>query len=973
MATGNCAICGEHSDKLYGCDNCDQMVCPDCSTFSSFQSNGIGDTDQCADCMGWGDQARLSYTSFKTAQDAGGGGGDGGGGDGGASAGGDGGASAAGPSCGNTGDSCACGGAHTETGCTSCGCRGFLGYGRPWGYSHPGSLPEHHKKKKKKHKAQVTLPTQDEAEESHCAYDDGRPAVTDFLGKKVCPDHLRYALADAPKTLAEAEKGIDTSAGIDRLKYENAVQKIKGDIDKGQKTLAALDRKKNLEQSGLSLGKKQETSVMEKEASLQGVECPDCDGDGQCSNCGGDGYGCSECEGTGNCPQCYGEGYETDDEWSPEQYLAKVAQYAEPDKCEYCDGHGCTQCFGTGLTTVPTQEEQRNDMHGVPLNSRTREYDVKYDTPYTTTSCIRCGTKVASSDISGVNSCENCAPVVGENLDIYTSSHREEIIAKLYDEDPEGWAKIAQNLGCPNCDGTGSMPDGTVCHACFGTGHGGGMMIHPSSKQSYHESGMDETYRKIHDEQKTAQVKSQEGMVGILYGDDGETYKSTDGGATWDKMGEITAGGFEKREMDYLKDKLNPTKHKFANEENPWGTCKDCGQAWDSNQHLASGEHNQEEDDEDDDIKLFRFDHGPGQGNETAHSEIHEQEHTGSKELNPHPSATTSEKNDAKMEACVDKVIAKGNKKSSAIAICKDSLGFTKEEAIKAIKKVREARRARSLGKEAATLMDSYLEQADTDNESDTGLSGFYRQRLKSQDRRQHQDIKRDSIPPEAVHPEPVDYNSKYPRMTAAVDNELMKDPFELSDDELMLDPFEAAPKKKPKNPEVEKRDKKIKRGVEVAGEALDLIDKVIKAGSENPAATGSGGHAGTTVDDLTDNVGSGEHPVPVVLITDHMAQLRHGTNPGVCECGQPMEMHAQFNPTHEEGQRFAQWDYRGPSRPMTPREMFGVGDFAVPEREDRCKSCGTWLSPVTKAMDDAPYCTDCIRDGSNTRPKRGE
>jgi hypothetical protein len=33
--------------------------------------------------------------------------------------------------------------------------------------------------------------------------------------------------------------------------------------------------------------------------------------------------------------------------------------------------------------------------------------------------------------------------------------------------------------------------------------------------------------------------------------------------------------------------------------------------------------------------------------------------------------------NDAKMESCVDKVMAKGHDKSSAIAICKDSMGFT--------------------------------------------------------------------------------------------------------------------------------------------------------------------------------------------------------------------------------------------------------------------------------------------------------
>lgn len=34
-------------------------------------------------------------------------------------------------------------------------------------------------------------------------------------------------------------------------------------------------------------------------------------------------------------------------------------------------------------------------------------------------------------------------------------------------------------------------------------------------------------------------------------------------------------------------------------------------------------------------------------------------------------------------------------------------------------------------------------------------------------------------------------------------------------------------------------------------------------------------------------------------------------------------------------------------------------------ERNDAtCKGCGAWLSPVTKAMDDVPYCTQCIKDG---------
>lgn len=37
------------------------------------------------------------------------------------------------------------------------------------------------------------------------------------------------------------------------------------------------------------------------------IECPNCDGFGDCADC--EGVGCEECEDTGDCPHCWGEGY----------------------------------------------------------------------------------------------------------------------------------------------------------------------------------------------------------------------------------------------------------------------------------------------------------------------------------------------------------------------------------------------------------------------------------------------------------------------------------------------------------------------------------------------------------------------------------------------------------------------------------------------------------------------------------------
>lgn len=346
----------------------------------------------------------------------------------------------------------------------------------------------------------------------------------------------------------------------------------------------------------------------------------------------------------------------------------------------------------------------------------------------------------------------------------------------------------------------------------------------------------------------------EEGAIGYLYGDDGQTFRSVDGGETWDKVSGKERGTGRCADCGKTPENHNDdddhayseatTERSAAQQEGVPGAlgdaadddraskCAFCdkkpmwkadwvshgGQSrtshffcddhydsahnftggWTEIQHLGAVEHDQEEKDEDDDIKLFKFDHGPGQGKDVAHSEIHQQEHIASTD---------------------DEMTGRGCGKCGSDSHQSESCPQSKE---------------------------------------------------------------------------------------AAVDELIMEDPYELSDDELMLDPFESATKHH--NPEEDKKTKvkkKVKKVEDVVDKVTDAVNwalgppKKHHGASNNPGA----GPVGTSIDDLVDNVGTGEHAVPVTLITDHKGEVAQGVEPASCRtCGEPMADHAQWNPTHQNG-----------------------------------------------------------------------
>ena len=1158
-------------------------ACPECGAELNLDRDEICPTCQAPvpEITDPGTRDRVGLPPL-TAQDGGSGGG-GGGGDGGSSGGGDSGDSSGGDSsgsssCGSTGDFCACGGEHMSFGCSSsCGCSGFPPYGE---YHH----------KKKRHRGQV-----EEAEDSKCDECD-RPAISTFEGKHVCPQHLRAAMEKIEEELPQAIQGINTTIGPTRLRWENVVQETKQDEEQGKKSLEQYDLQERIKDI-----QSQSAVVHEPDPELK----------------------------------------------------EKLAQVTNLNEDPY----------------APKGETE------VQLKGK----------------CMRCGKDVHAGDASDFGdeewACSSCAPLVAQNIDLYKSASAEHL-AYLWEQDH---SFTAQNLGCPNCLGTGSMPDGKVCQACFGTGHGGGMMIHPSSIQggsgtgvlhsifvtpSGHRlrlwedtaykpskwelreenhgrfSGPFETHQEVQQELSRLNAiefpkwrSSTAQTVGILYGDDGDTYQTDDGGTTWKKIGQnqgwrsVKIGGpvwnrmSGEERMDHLvgdhgmrrsslfsqfgesdesqdyAEALNGPHDRAHNRMYDWNEsgeayyhthvaalgqdctycggklsdyrdaqqihqkrCVDCGRAYtvgneghllpvldlddwksaavrdaglhdtyvsghdsgelapgaqDSNGYFAgcndcgwvgtlrkaqefaeddaydhicgsttpdrpdkhecdqcggtgrdsgvicqkckgwgftkdsAAEHNKEEEEEDDDIKLFRFDHGPGEGNDMVHSEIHQQEHTGSvlegafrketagrcvscgkrthdndypldssdsgfeafdydmegpdvpqcfvcnndynaytwglekakerwKPKTPRlasPSDTAfdtgyrqgienqvsedtdmpdslegmvnayrggleagkehtgafqktspygipkskggdSEANDAKMEKCVAKVMKSGKPKKNAIAICKDSLGFTKEEHSRL-----------AWGK--VSFVD--VSQANGGMSGNgCGICGSATHGSKSCPQGTDSDQ-----PPTAVK-QHLNYQQTWPAVVGQAGTSV-KDlvdevgvghrvPVELITDHLGLiatgveparcrycnapiemhaqwAPTRQSAVKKPKKPkskdelkaeESERKRKRDEHAAEVVEDSAGKVQRFLKGGP----VVSKLGQAGTSVHDLVDNVGTGEHSVPVELIVDHRGEVEPRTEPATCRlCHRPMEQHAQFSPTH---QRQASFPKRG-------------------------------------------------------------
>ena len=754
--------------------------------------------------------------------------------------------------------------------------------------------------------------------------------------------------------------------------------------------------------------------------------------------------------------------------------------------------------------------------------------------------CVRCGKDVFVGDASKFEnlgedkySCTNCAPLVAQNLETYRSASAEHL-AYLYEQDPD-WEKVGQNIGCPNCEGTGHDTAGKICQACFGTGHGGGMMIRPtnSSVQAGLAEGLTtlfdvadknlnacpsgcgcassaeckcqgcpEALKNAQNAQRSPKgtpwpivpgtpappvAASKESQVdmppdaayGILYGDDGDTYRTTDG-VNWEKVGQSITTEGPPRPGDQLcsicqKEPAFMKVHLETGAEVHWGgKCVQDVKAgkkpgsWRypelaGPERQGATEHNEEEEEEDDDLKLFRQDHGPGQGHDVVHSEIHQQEHTGAyddanvngmaRDLDaidyariddpeaykrdccdtwndeshapgcsgdvglkqgsfqkeapygiPKEKGGDSEENDANMEDCVRKVMAKGKAEENAIRICKDSLGFTKEEhANLAWGKVSVV----TVGDERDFLAGTSIH--DLVDEVGTG-----------------------------EHPVPVELITDHVGLLATgaepAQCRYCYEPIERHAQWSPTRQSATGAKPKPKKPKKKEtpdekarrlHDEKAKKNEEAASfveKAINKADQFI----EKPSGTKKVGQSGTSVKDLVDNVGDGQHSVPVELVVDHRGEVEQRTEPATCKlCGKPMSQHAQWSPTKQrraqsnpafpQGQcpacgtgldlsgrctdsdcsnygRMMGLDDEQPIRtaqrvPFNNEQGYTYTDddegreqefldsqYQGPFEDDECKGCGKWLSPVTKAMDDIPYCTDCIRSGKSSHlgPVRG-
>lgn len=465
--------------------------------------------------------------------------------------------------------------------------------------------------------------------------------------------------------------------------------------------------------------------------------------------------------------------------------------------------------------------------------------------------------------------------------------------------------KTAQNLGCPNCNGTGSLPSGGICPACFGTGHGGGLMLKGGSSdddnhEAWAEKGsqrcnhrgclsddLDEVYDNYgiyagrycskHEKEAPGQwdyagpdtesldedypnpqrgyysstQAPDEGMIGFIYGDDGSTFRSVDGGETWDKVGTRIAQSTGSA-GNTCKNCGEPVRQNGGNGPYPERYCHVGGTVFcqpqrklapgeldyepraepkyrdvtDEVERLrnASTEHTPDENEEDDDIKLFRFDHGPGQGDASVHSDIHQQEHTGS-----------------------------WAKVSSGCGRC---------------------------GRGGHTSEACPSNKGSNVDVEDTPQSGRY-----------------------------LSYDSVRPIEAAA------------------------KPKKKvPTKDPIEEHKKKVKKMkddiVDAEDKVIDPIAKALKPAYHGAINPGSG-PTGTSIHDLVDNVPALE-PYPTAqrpFITDHKGEVGH-TEPDNCKfCGEPMQDHAQWNITQQPGnakQASAEWDEIGwmdvPPQDKNPR-----------------------------------------------------
>lgn len=87
----------------------------------------------------------------------------------------------------------------------------------------------------------------DITEQQRCQMEDcDRLALSDFLGKLYCADHLSYRLSQVQDDLATTEDAIRSTTGVDRLRFMRLRQKIHMDAERGRVRLMERDLARQL-------------------------------------------------------------------------------------------------------------------------------------------------------------------------------------------------------------------------------------------------------------------------------------------------------------------------------------------------------------------------------------------------------------------------------------------------------------------------------------------------------------------------------------------------------------------------------------------------------------------------------------------------------------------------------------------------------------------------------------------------------
>lgn len=464
------------------------------------------------------------------------------------------------------------------------------------------------------------------------------------------------------------------------------------------------------------------------------------------------------------------------------------------------------------------------------------------------------GYRVGDDDVCGTMCAEALMRERGErsaHISTAADNLNEEVIAYLYDNDPDEYMAVtAQNIGCPNCD-HGTLPDGSICRACFGTGHGGGILLHSAigSMQPHCADCGSHLQADEHSKGTHPMYYCGGGCGEYKQGDEIDWVDSDGNLVNSEGVTPHEAGLADLVEgiADKANDVLNPCPGGCGCSSASGCHCQGCAQA----------------------VKNAATKKKPTKKKKDDAEELRE-------------------KNED-IAGGVEKVINKAN----GLLHDKGKVGSFEKTAITCDYCGREGKQSYSESKNPVYL--KYLPGGDGMDLHDSCTKKVMRERYPNER-----------------------YDPSDPQQTRFAD-----------------------------------------------------WGKRSKTADINPAA----GPNGTAPSELVDNVPALE-PRPTGernFITDHKGEVAQGAEPDKCKfCGEPMQDHAQWNPTHQPGRMAHDSNDGQGESPFHEHELAdrqcmypGCSYRDDSERNDAtCKGCGAWLSPVTKAMDDIPYCTDCIRDG---------